>query len=61
MRKKNFFILEDDENQDQVLIHLSLLIRMGTQGRSANNRRPVETENSREGEGRVEESRLWEE
>lgn len=42
--KNFFFFLENDENQDQVLIHLSLLIRMGTQGSPVNNRRPAKGE-----------------
>ena len=51
-RRKNFsFFSQHDENQDQVLIHLSLLIRMGTQGRSVNNCRPTETKHGREGGG----------
>lgn len=43
---KNFS--ENDENQDQVLIHLSLLIRMGTWGSPFNNRRLVKTKQERE-------------
>lgn len=57
---RTFFFLENDENQDQVLIHLSLLIRMGTQGSPVNNRRPVKTRHGRE-KGEGEGSSLWEE
>lgn len=45
---KNFFFSENDENQDQVLIHLLLLIRMGTQRSPVNNRRLAKTKHGRE-------------
>lgn len=48
---KTLFFLENDENQDQVLIHLSFLNRVGTQRSTVNNHSPVKTAQERKWRG----------